>query len=175
MKQRLKYLDIVDWINKGTGRSKDYQVRVYDGNQTYSGTRKYQFTWASGGVGGTSNIPVYGHSPLEGCFVAEVWDDDSDWWTVEMYQNGKKIGDFERVPDGVMSNVALASYAFNELGKNSVSWTDRAFSHYWFFRPASGIPAAETGWEVRVTHTIPSSGIKHVFTRNTFTTDYSEF
>ena len=92
-----------------------------------------------------------------------------------MYQNGKKIGDFERVPDGVMSNVALASYAFNALGKNSVSWTDRAFSHYWFFRPASGIPAAETGWEVRVTHTIPSSGIKHVFTRNTFTTDYSEF
>ena len=167
--------DIVDWINKGTGRSKDYQVRVYDGNQTYSGTRKYQFTWAAGGVGGTSNIPAYGHSPLEGCFVAEVWDDDSDWWTVEMYQNGKKIGDFERVPDGVMSNVALASYAFNELGKNSVSWTDRAFSHYWFFRPASGIPAAETGWEVRVTHTIPSSGIKHVFTRNTFTTDYSEF
>ena len=171
----IKDADVVDWINKGTGRDKDYQVRVYDGNQVYSGSKLYKYSWFADAAGGTSSIPAYGNSALEGCFVAEVWDDDDTWWTVEMYQGGVKVGDFVRAEDGTTSNMALASYAFNELGKNSASWTDRTHSHYWYYKPASGIPASEKDWEVVVTHTIPGSGIKHVFRRSTLTTDYSEF
>ena len=167
--------DVVDWTNKGTGRPKDYQFRVYDGNQLYSGTRKYDFHWYADATGGPSANPAYGNPLLEGCFVAEVWDDDDTWWTVELFQNGLKAGDFTRVPDGTTSNMALASYAFNELGKDAVSWTDRTHSHYWYYKPASGQPASEKNWEVVVTHTIPGSGIKRVFRRSDLTTDYSEF
>ena len=167
--------DVVDWVNKGTGRDKDYQVRVYDGNQIYSGSKLYKYSWYADATGGASAIPAYGNSALEGCFVAEVWDDDDSWWTVEMYQGGVKTGDFVRLADGTTSNMALASYAFNELGKNSASWTDRTHSHYWYYKPSSGTPASEKDWEVVVTHTIPGSGKKHVFRRSTLTTDYSEF
>ena len=172
----IKGPDVVDWTNKGTGRPKDYQLRVYDGNQIYTGRQNYQLNWYSDTMTiGSSAIPVYGNASLQGCFVAEVWDDDDSWWTVEMYQNGAKVGDFVRIPDGTTSNVALASYAFNELGKNSVSWADRTHSHLWYYKPATVAPTDFKDWEVVVTHTIPGSGLKRVFRRSDLTTDYSEF
>ena len=170
----VKDADVVDWTNKGTGRPKDYQLRVYDGNQLYSGARNYSFNWYSD-CNGPKDVTAYGNSLFKGCFVAEVWDDDDTWWTVEMFKDGVKQGDFTRVADGSTSNMALASYAFNELGKDSVAWADRTHSHFWYFASASGNPAAESGWEVVVTHTIPGSGLKRVFRRSTLTTDYSEF
>ena len=171
----IKGADVVDWTNKGTGRSKDYQLRVYDGNQLYGGTRGYKVNWYDGGAGGPSSIPIYGNQLLQGCFVAEVWDDDDTWWTVEFFRNGVKEGDFSRLPDGSTSNVALASYAFNELGKDAESWADRTHSHYWSYKAESGEPSLESGWEVVVTHTIPGSGLKRVFRRDKLTVDYSEF
>ena len=172
----IKGADVVDWTNKGTGRPKDYQLRVYDGNQVYTGKGNYRLDWFSDSMSaGRSGIPVYGNASLQGCFVAEVWDDDDTWWTVEMYQNGAKVGDFVRVPDGTTCNVALAAYAFNELGKDSVSWADRTHSHLWYFKPVTVAPADFKDWEVVVTHTIPGSGLKRVFRRSDLTVDYSEF
>ena len=167
--------NVVNWTNEGTGRSKDYQFRVYDGNQIFTGALNIDLNWYTTGTFGSGAIPAFGNELMKGSFVAEVWDDDDTWWTVEMYQNGVKIGDFTRVADGTTSNMALAAYAFNVLKKNSVSWTDATQSHYWYFKPASEKPSEEKNWEVVVTHTIPGSGLKRVFRRNDLTTDYSEF
>lgn len=172
---KIKGADVVDWTNKGTGRSKDYQFRVYDGDQVYTGSKSYKYNWYADATGGKSSITAYGNENLKGCFVAEVWDDDDTWWTVEMYQDGKKVGDFTRLPDGSTSNMALASYAFNELGKDSASWTDRTHSHLWYYKPVTVSPSGFKNWEVVVTHTIPGSGLKRVFRRSDLTTGYSEF
>ena len=171
---------ITDWIMKGTRNDIDYQLRVYDGNQTYTGTKGYTYTWHAGGTGGTSSIKATGYATLKGCFVAEVFNDESFFngssnWTVEFWQNGQKAGNFTRVPDGSCSQVAISAYYFNEKSKNTDSWVNKTASHYWYYRPSSQIPASETHWEVRAIQTIPTSQVKHTYTRNSLTTTFSEF
>jgi len=171
---------ITDWIMKGTRNDYDYQLRVYDGNQIYSGTKGYTYTWYDGGTGGSASIKATGYYPLKGCFVAEVFDDESFFngssnWKVEFWQDGKKVGNFTRVPDGSCGQIAITAYYFNEKSKNTDSWVNKTASHYWYYKPASTLPASEKNWEVRVIQTIPTSGKVHTYTRSSFTTDYSEF
>ena len=171
---------ITDWVMKGTRNDYDYQLRVYDGNQTYSGTKGHTYTWYNGGTGGSAGIKATGYYTLKGCFIAEVFDDESLFggtsnWTVEFWQNGKKAGNFVRVPDGSCGQIAITAYYFNEKAKNTDTWVNKTASHYWYYRPASQIPASETNWEVRAIQTIPTSGKVHTYTRNSLTTDNSEF
>lgn len=165
---------IVNWVNKGTNRDAAYQLRVYDGNQTYTGTKGYVYNWYStANVAGS--ITATGNSLLRNCFVAEVWDDDDTHVAVEFWQGGKKVANFTRLPNGSCANIAIASFWFNEKSKTTDTYVSRTASHYWYYKPASGNPAAEKDWEVRVTRTIPSSGRKNVYSRSNLTTDYSEF
>lgn len=167
---------VKNWIAKGTARAADYQVRVYDGNQIYSGTKGYTYEWYNpSNVGGSASIKAVGNALFRNCFVAEVWNDDSTNWKVEMYQNGVKIGDFKRIPDGGSCNVCITSYYFNELAKNTDSWTNKTASHYWYFKPESGQPKNEKNWEVRATQIIPDSGATNTYSSITLTTDYTEF
>ena len=107
--------------------------------------------------------------------MAEVFNDDDRNWKLEMWQNGEKIGDFKRLANGSCCNICLAAYFFNELSKNSDSWTNKTASHYWYFVPASAKPSSEKNWEVRATQTIPTSGKINTYGCTSFTTDYSQF
>ena len=120
---------------------------------------------------GSANITVKGNTKFKDCFVAEVFNDDGANWKVELYQNGTKIGDFTRVPDGSSANVAAAAFYFNVKNKNSTTWSNSTASHYWYYKPASGDPSSEKGWEARATQTIPSSGKKNVYSCATLTTN----
>jgi hypothetical protein len=92
-----------------------------------------------------------------------------------MWQNGVKTGDFKKLSNGSCCNVCIASYFFNELGKNSDSWTNKTASHYWYYVPASLNPSAEKNWEVRAIQTIPTSDITNTYFCTSLTTDYHEF
>lgn len=167
---------VVDWVNKGTGRPLDYQLRVYDGNQLYSGTNGYNYNWfLASNIGGEAGISAPGSPLLKNCFIAEVWDDDSRNVTVELWQGGKKRGDFTRLDNGTIANIALTSFWFNEKNKNTATYASKTASHYWFYKPETGVPTDVKDWEVRVTRRIPSSGKTHLYTRDDFTVDYSEF
>lgn len=166
---------IREWYNKGTNRSRNFQLRVYDGNQKYTGTKHYEYTWYGGGVGGSANIKAPGNAALKGCFVAQIWDDDDANWKVELYQGGNKVGNFSRLPNGTATNIAYSAFTFNEKGKNTDTWTNKTASHYWYFKPLSATPSKETDWEVRATHKFPGSGIETVYTCSSLTTDYSSF
>ena len=165
-----------DWVTKATGKDLTYQMRVYDGNQTYTGTKGYVFNWynASNKVGSYSFV-VKGYPSTKGCFVAEVFDDDSDNTTVEFWQEGKKVGTFTRIPNASCANVAASSYYYNELKKTSDSYCSNTASHYWFYRPSSTSPSSTRSWEVRAIRKIPTSGISHTFTSNHLVIDYSEY
>ena len=166
---------IVNWVNKGTNRETSYQIRVYDGNQTYTGTKGYVFNWYNPSNTGYNSIITVGNALLKDCFVAEVWDDDDTHVAVEFWQGGKKVGNFTRLPNGACANIAISSFWYNEKNKTSDTYASRTASHYWYYKPASGMPASEKNWEVRVSRTIPSSGRKNVYSRSSLTTDYSEF
>lgn len=165
-----------NWIAKGTITEDSYQLRVYDGNKTYTGSRSYSYTWSAGGKGGSANITATGYAATAGCFVAEVWNSDDTYWTVEMWKDGVKLGNFTRIPNGGCSNIPIVSYYFNELKKNTDTWVNKTASAYWYYKPEGGVaPTSMSGWEVRAIQTIPGSGRKNTYTCNRFTTDNSEF
>lgn len=174
---------ITNWIAKSTKDDFSYQMRVYDGNQIYTGTKGYRYSWttiSNGGagalnVGGSANIFAQGNQVFKNAFVAAIWNDDAANWKVELYQNGAKVGDFKRLGDGGSCDVCAASFFFNEINRNSDTYTTKTASHYWYFVPSSGNPGSESNWEVVATQTIPSSKETNVYRCNAFTTDYVGF
>ncbi|MCQ2139440.1 MAG: calcineurin-like phosphoesterase C-terminal domain-containing protein [Bacteroidales bacterium] len=169
---------VQDWVNKGTDRDMNYQMRVYDGNQVYTGSKNMALSWYNEGqtVNGSSVLPVKCKAVTKGCFVAEIWDDDDTNWKVELYENGQKVGDFTRLANGTSANVAIVAYYFNEKGKTTDTWTNSTASHFWYCKPSGGVaPDKAANWEVRATQTIPTSGKTKTYKVNKLTTDYSEF
>ena len=164
-----------NWKAKATGREEDFQMRVYDGNQVYTGDNGYTYTWYGGGTGGSSKISAKGYPSLEGCFVAHIWNADDTYWTVELYRDGAKVGDMQKVPDGSCSNACSTSFFFNQLDKNGTDYRIFESCPYWYFRPASGTPLIEQGWEVRATQTIPGSGTRNIYSATVLQKDYTGF
>lgn len=169
--------NVTNWVMKGSNRPDDYQMRVYDGNFIYTGT--YQdFNWYSSytDLRGVTGMNVNGFAEAKGAFVVEVFNDDSKNWKLEFWQNGAKVGNFTRKADKGYHNVPVCSYWINKKGKKTTSWTSSTASHYWYYKPASGDPSAETNWEVRAIQTIPTNtSQKNTYTSSTLIKDYSGF
>ena len=167
---------VKNWTAIGSKNGPDYQLRVYDGDQIYNGSKGYEYAWfRASNIGGSGSITAVGNANLRNAFVAEVFNDDDRYWKVEMYQNGEKVGDFKKLSNGSCCNICLTSYFFNELGKNTKTWVNKTASHYWYFVPTSKKPSSEKNWEVRATQTIPTSGQVNTFDCSTLTTDYNQF
>lgn len=160
-----------NWIAKSTGKSLDYQMRVYNGNQTYGTT--YTYNWYQDSYGGTKNIKYTGRDFLKGAFVVSLWNDDESNWDVEFEYNGQSTP-MKRVTSTVM-DAAAVSFFFNEKSKNTTTWT-KALYHYWYIpAPEGKDPSEITGWNVKATQTIPGSGVKNVYTCGSLQTDYTGF
>ena len=160
-----------NWTAKSTGKSLDYQMRVYNGNQTYGTT--YTYNWYQNSYGGTKEIKYTGRDFLKGAFVVSLWNDDSSNWEVEFEYNGQSTP-MKRVTSSVM-DAAAVSFFFNEKSKNTTSWT-KALYHYWYIpAPEGKDPSEITGWNVKATQTIPGSGVKNVYTCGSLQTDYTGF
>lgn len=170
----VKGASVVDWINKGTNRPKDYQIRVYDGNQIYNGKKGYAYSWYNTKNVG-AGITAKGNVNTKNCFVVEAWDDDDTYCSVEFWQDGAKKGNFQRIPNGGCTNIALCGYWYNEGGKTTDTYVSTTASHYWYFPAPSGEPKNEKNWEVKFIRKIPASGKENVYSRKDLTTDYSEF
>lgn len=163
-----------NWQAMNANFDNDFQLRVYDGDQEFTGSKGYKLYWnKSSQSAGSYSAP--GFAAATGAFVAEIWNDDNTNWKVEFWQNGAKVGDFRRAGESGICNVPIVSYWFNEKSKNSDTWTNKTASHFWYYRPASGKPASEKNWEVRATQTIATSGQTNTYTANKLTTDYSTF
>ena len=171
---------ITSWICKGAGRSEDYQMRIYDGNQAWGNesglVANYVLRWYTvNNSVGTGPDTAKGYASFKDSFVAEVWDDDWANWSLEFWQDGVLKGNFTRVPEKACCNIAITSFYYNKIGMDSDAYCSKVGTHYWYYKPASGNPASETGWEVRATVTYPFSGEKRTFTCSRLTTDYSEY
>ena len=162
-----------NWLAKSTGFDQNFQMRVYNGNQTYTGQNKYQYNWYADSYGGTSKIKYTGRNYLKNCFVVTLWNDDDVNWKVEFTYNGKTTA-MKRTTSTVM-DAAVVSYFFNECAKNTDSWT-KGLYHYWYVAAPDGLDPSEVkGWTVTATQTIPGSGVKNVYSTSALQTDYSGF
>lgn len=162
-----------NWIAKSTGQPKDFQMRVYNGNQTYTGSKGYTYNWYANSKGGSAGISYTGRAFLKNCFVVSLWNDDDTNWKVEFVYNGVSTP-MNRVGQKV-TDAAVVSYFFNECGKNTTSWTKPLY-HYWFVQAPDGLdPSEVVGWTIRATQTIPGSNVVNEYTASSLQTDYRGF
>jgi DNA repair exonuclease SbcCD nuclease subunit len=160
-----------NWVAKSTGLPADYQMRVYNGNQTYTGVEGYIYNWYKDSVG--EKITYKGREFLKDCFVLNLWNDDASNWSVEFTYNGKTTP-MERVSSTVM-DAAVVSYFFNEKNKSTTSYT-KAMEHFWYVQSPDGLDPSEVrGWTITATQVIPGSGERNVYTANSLQTDYVGF
>lgn len=165
---------VTNWILKGTNRQADYQMRAYDGNKLLTGSKGYQLYWYNTSQkAGAAGITVKGNAAFQNCVIAEIFDDDDQYWDVQFYQDGVSKGKLQKVANGGSCNVALANYFFNELGKNTDTWSNKTASHYWYF-PAPSISTMQN-WEIRAVQTIPDSGVQNTYSVGRLTNDNGEF
>ena len=161
--------NVVDnWVAKATNQSEAYQLRAYDGNATYTGSKKYSNTWTDGGS--SDKISTPGIAGLKGCFIASIWNDDPQNWKVEFVQNDKSTP-MTRVST---RDMCVVSFFFNECGKNTTTW-NKSFQHFWKIAAPGGEPSKEEGWVIRATQTIPGSKKTNVYEASALQTDYAGF
>lgn len=166
---------VTNWLMKGSNKAEDYQLRVYDGNQIYSGTKGYKYQWYNS-ANTYLSCKAIGFAEAKDCFVAEVFNDDKLNWKLEMWQNGAKIGDFIRRADGGLSNIPVCAFWYNEKGKTTDTYINHTASHYWYFKPKGVAPADMTGWEVRAIQTIPTNPSQvNTYKCSELTTDYKSY
>lgn len=161
---------VYNWVTKGTRLPESYQMRVYNGNDLYTGSKHYEYTWYNGGVGGSKKIKAYGNERLRNCFVAKVWNSDPSW-KVELIVDGQSYQMKHIQP---MADMCAVSFYFNELNKNTTTWT-KSLDHYWYCEAPCGDPSKERNWEVRATQVIPGSGKENVYSSSSFQNNYSGF
>ena len=155
----VKNSSVDNFVYKPVDLDENYQMRVYNGSQKYTGSKKLTYGWPE---------------EYHGCFIADVFNDDAENWKVEFIQNGvatpmtrvtKKLRDW-----------CMFAYFINENGrspKNTAYHTGKL--HYWTLPAPSGNPAKEKNWEIRATYTVPTSGKVNVYTVNSLQTDFTGF
>ena len=165
---------IKNWLAKSVGFEEGYQMRVYNGNQEFTGPKGYTYKWYENSKGGTANISYTGRSFLRNCFVVSIWNDDETNWKVELMHNGETYP-LKRTGSSIM-DAAVVSYFFNYLNKNTTSWT-KGLYHYWYVQSPDGVDPSElTGWTIKATHTMPGNDpVQNVYTRSSLQTDYNGF
>lgn len=148
-----------NFIYKPVDLDESYQMRVYNGSQKYTGSKKLTFGW-----------PEQYH----GCFIADVFNDDAENWKVEFIQNGVATP-MTRVTEK-LRDWCMFAYFINENGRspqNTAYHTGKL--HYWTLPAPCGDPAKEKDWEIRATYTVPTSGKVNVYTVNSLQVDYTGF
>ena len=148
-----------NFIYKPVDLDESYQMRVYNGSQKYTGSKKLTFGW-----------PEQYH----GCFIADVFNDDAENWKVEFIQNGVATP-MTRVTEK-LRDWCMFAYFINENGRspqNTAYHTGKL--HYWTLPAPCGDPAQEKDWEIRATYTVPTSGKVNVYTVNSLQVDYTGF
>lgn len=163
---------IENWIAKAVGYDEGYQMRVYDGNQTWNGS-KGTYNWFT--TSSFGSLKAKGDARLKNAFVATIWNDDVENWDVEFWQNGEKKSSMKRLNPGDCCDMCTSSFNINVLGYNSKYYNDATAGHFWYYVPESLDPSSEQGWEIVARQTIPGSVMTNVYRCSKLTTDYTGF
>ena len=146
---------LAEEYNKATTEDRDFQMRVYSGNDTYNGDRLF-----AGLKGAPKRTETYGWpESMKGRFVVRIWDGTPDW-EVKFVQNGvekpmeqtsEKF--FDAATAAYMVDIHGAPFGGSRAYKLNVDT-------FWSIEAPSGDPAAEKDWEVVATHRMPDGKVE---------------
>lgn len=158
--------------NKATGEDESFQLRVYDGNDTYDEHTPYS------GLKGPSKMPrSYGWpEELKGCFIVRVWDGTAaregfGGWDVKFVQNGKETP--MRQTSFKFEDALTYAYMVNVHGApcGGRGIYRPKLDAFWILPAPCGDPAAEKDWEIVATHKMPD-GSTAVYRTSLLKKDY---
>ena len=137
---------LLESVNQATGADRGYQIRVYDGNDTYDGN-----TWGSGVSRPKNNTAFSWPQTCRGKFVARVWNADADNWKVEFVKDGKT---YPMTRLSGQADECTYSYSYNIHNNiyGSEGTYHTAADDIWVIDAPGGDPAAVTGWKIVATH-----------------------
>ena len=145
--------------NKTWKESENFQVRVYSGNDSYSG-----YAWD----------PEY-----SGKFMARVWDGDDpetesgeETWTMSFVHNGVSTP-MTRLNKRIIDQCAESYTATVLHYPYGSSWNVTAPT-WWIIDAPGGDPAAVTDWQIVAKHSVPG-GMEKTYTVNKLARDYTGF
>ncbi|MBR5703810.1 MAG: calcineurin-like phosphoesterase C-terminal domain-containing protein [Bacteroidales bacterium] len=142
---------MVEFYNKATTEERDFQMRVYSGNDSYNAETPF-----TGLTGEPKRTNTYGWpEELKGCFVVRIWDGTRDW-DVKFVQNGierpmkqTQVKFFDAASAAFMVDVFGAPFGGSRVYKSMVDT-------FWTIEAPSGDPASEKDWEIVATCRMPS-------------------
>lgn len=149
---------VEEGIARYCGFEEGHQMRVYDGNQSYTGSKGLEYKW---------------EDRFSGCFVATVWNDDEYNWSLDLVASDGTVYPMRRVQEPQRDWLVYAFYV-NEAGISPKSKTyQHGCRHFWYVPAPCGRPSEERGWTIRATQTAPASGVVRVYTCGELQTDFS--
>ena len=141
--------------NKATTESADFQMRVYNGDDSYGPDT---FNPADEGVKRRDKIYSWPEH-LKSCFVVRIWDGTRDW-DVKFVQNGvetqmamTEVKFFDCATAAYMTDVHGAPFGGSGAYRPAVD-------SFWILPAPCGNPALEEGWEIVATHKEPSGEVR---------------
>lgn len=141
--------------NKATTEDRDFQMRVYDGNDSYDGNCLF-----TGLKGEPKRDKVYGWpEEYKGCFVVRIWDGMPDW-EVKLVQNGVETP--MRQITKKYFDAASAAFMVDVYGGpygGSKPYTQK-LDTFWILEAPCGDPAEEKNWEIVASHRMPSGRVE---------------
>lgn len=159
---------LLDSVNKTVGASANYQMRVYNGNDSYSDKT------AGGGTpakGTKPNKETYSwEDDYKNHILVRVWNADENW-AVSFVQDG-----VETPMTRLSSFVDQCSLAFGYNYQKEIYGAkfNTATDNFWAIEAPGGDPATETGWKVVATYKSPS-GMSKKYECNILQRDYTGF
>ena len=158
---------LAEEYNKATTESRDFQMRVYSGNDSYGPE-----TPGYGGEPKRTNVYNWPEE-LKGHFVVRVWD-GTPAWEVKLVCGGKEypmkqtaIKFFDAASAAYMVDVFGAPHGGSGIYKAKVD-------AFWTVEAPCGDPALEKNWEVVAVHRMPS-GKKVTYRSRVLMRDFTGF
>lgn len=159
---------LLESVNKATGAEMNYQIRVYNGNDSYHG-----YTKGSGVIRPKNNTTIQWPQTCKGKFVARVWNADADNWKVEFVHEGKST---QMTRLSGQADECTYSYSYNIHNNiyGSEGTYHTASNDLWVIDAPGGDPSAVTGWKIVATHKA-SAAKSLTYETSVLQRDYSGF
>ena len=159
---------MIESVNEATGASRDYQIRVYNGNDTYNG-----YTAGNGVIKPKNNTQFSWPQSCKGKFIVRVWNADADSWDVNFVKDGKS---YPMTRLSGQADECTYSYSYNIHNNiyGSEGTYHTASNDIWVIDAPGGDPASVTGWKIVATH--KTSAIKTLtYETDVLQKDYTGF
>lgn len=138
----IKGATIANWKYKATNKDEDFQVRLYRADEVFQGDYMFAYT-----------------APSQ--IVANIWNADNTYWTIDVYENGTKTGQMLPFAASTKRDAWATSYHCAVVGRDPANYDKKNITHLYYYT----LQNPQASVEVRATDKFGK-----VYKQSTFTT-----